>query len=585
MSVFLPNNDPAPARRTSSLDWARGQYRYNYTHVSPLAILDRVPVHDEFSFNWMTTVAEKVLVGLKNRASLEMHPVHKDYHEAQHGLLWRMIHTGSQMYGGVKYLITDALKFAGRLGAQPDRPQALADYADLFREIGLPPVAKVCGTDLGFAYMRVAGPNPLMIRRLAARDDRLPLTDKEFEAVVPGDTLDAALAEGRAFLADYAVLDGAEHGDYPHGRKYVYAPLALFVVHKETRELAPVAIQCRQKPAPDNPVFTPADGYNWLIAKTIVEMADGNVHEADSHLGRTHLFIEPFVISTFRQLAPNHPVMVLLSPHFQGTFAINQGAWQHLIAEKGAVDKLFGCSIRSSRGLAARAVRTNAVTKALLPDTLAARGVADTTALPNYPYRDDALPYWAAIGEWVGAYLRLYYHSDQDVKDDTELAAWARELAAEDGGRITGMPNGGPPATVAELTDVLTLVVFTCSVQHAAVNFPQYDLMSYIPNMPLAAYAPAPTTKTGATEADYLAMLPPLDMAELQLELGYLLGTVHYTQLGEYGDQFTDQRVSAPLDRFKDRVSAIGDAIADRNTRRAPYEHLVPTGIPQSINI
>ena len=98
-------------------------------------------------------------------------------------------------------------------------------------------------------------------------------------------------------------------------------------------------------------------------------------------------------------------------------------------------------------------------------------------------------------------------------------------------------------------------------------------------------HAPAPTTKTGATEADYLAMLPPLDMAELQLELGYLLGSVHYTQLGEYGDQFTDPKVKAPLERFQDRVEDIGDAIADRNTRRAPYEHLVPTGIPQSINI
>jgi arachidonate 15-lipoxygenase len=47
-----------------------------------------------------------------------------------------------------------------------------------------------------------------------------------------------------------------------------------------------------------------------------------------------------------------------------------------------------------------------------------------------------------------------------------------RELADKEGGRIAGRPNGGPPATIGELTDLLTLVLFTCSVQHAAVNFP-----------------------------------------------------------------------------------------------------------------
>ena len=35
-----------------------------------------------------------------------------------------------------------------------------------------------------------------------------------------------------------------------------------------------------------------------------------------------------------------------------------------------------------------------------------------------------------------------------------------------------------------------------------------------------AGYRPAPTSKTGATEADFIAMLPTLDMAELQVDRG-----------------------------------------------------------------
>ena len=111
--------------------------------------------------------------------------------------------------------------------------------------------------------------------------------------------------------------------------------------------------------------------------------------------------------------------------------------------------------------------------------------------------------------------------------------------------------------------------------------------MSYTPNMPLASYAPAPTSKTGATEADYLAMLPTMDMAELQQELGYLLGSVHYTQLGQYGPrQFPEGRVSTALKEFQRRLAENGGRIAERNRMRyRAYETLDPAGIPQSINI
>jgi arachidonate 15-lipoxygenase len=132
----------------------------------------------------------------------------------------------------------------------------------------------------------------------------------------------------------------------------------------------------------------------------------------------------------------------------------------------------------------------------------------------------------------------------------------------------------------------VTMVLFTCSVQHAAVNFPQYDVMSYVPAMPLAGYAPAPTSKNGATGADYLAQFPPLDMAELQMELGYLLGTVRYTTLGQYpAGHFTDPRVADPLARFQARLADAGRVIEQRNAGRTPYTTLGPAGIPQSINI
>jgi arachidonate 15-lipoxygenase len=65
--------------------------------------------------------------------------------------------------------------------------------------------------------------------------------------------------------------------------------------------------------------------------------------------------------------------------------------------------------------------------------------------------------------------------------------------------------------------------------------------------------------KTGATAADDLAMLPPLNTAEQQLEIGYLLGSVRYTTLGQYGSgAFRDPRVVEPLAAFRARLADVG---------------------------
>ncbi|AMV24978.1 Linoleate 9/13-lipoxygenase precursor [Gemmata sp. SH-PL17] len=588
MSAFLPQFDPDPTARATARDAARLKYQFNYTFVSPLAVIDRVPREHEFSHEWLKVVGDRILFVLSNRIDLEGKTEFSEYLRSKHSLLTKAIAWGAELFLGVlREMVTDSLKFTLRSTARPDRPTALSAYSDLFRSIGLPPISATIPSDPAFAHMRVAGPNPVMLQRIRALDDRLPLTEAEYQRVVPGDSLAAAGAEGRLFLADYQPLHGAVMGTYPHDvQKYVYAPLALFVTDRTTRQLRPVAIQCKQTPGPDNPVFTPDDGHNWLIAKTVVEIADGNFHEAVTHLARTHLLIEPFVICTYRQLAPNHPLFVLLAPHFDGTLAINDASWRHLIANKGAVDQLFGGTIETSRQLAASGVQSYLFNESMLPKALADRGTDSAETLPEYHYRDDARLYWDAIQKWVSDYLALYYPTDGEVQSDPELKAWLAEIGADTGGRVSGFGVGTAAPTRAYLIDAVTMILFTCSVQHAAVNFPQYDVMSYVPAMPLAGYSPAPTSKTGATPADHLAMFPPMDMAELQMELGYMLGTVHYTTLGEYpANYFLDPRVAEPLTQFQKQLAEIGRTIEQRNTTRLPYHTLSPSGIPQSINI
>ncbi len=580
MSSFLPQFDPDPNRRSNELADAREDYQWEYNYVSPLAMVKKVPHVDEYSFKWLARVGERALDVLANHIAIERDGDRNDFHRKKlklfRNLITRRVTNTHELIG----LLQESLRGT----AEAERPESLDDYAELFRKIGLPAVARDYQEDKVFAYMRVAGPNPVLIKSIQALDDRFPVTDALYKSVMKNDSLEAAADEGRLFLADYSGLAFVPDGSFPRDQKYMYAPLALFAVDKGSRDLLPVAIQCEQNPGPDNPVFTPDDGFNWLIAKTIVEMADGNYHEAVTHLGRTHLFIEPFVVTTQRQLGFNHPLGRLLRPHFEGTLAINSAAQERLIADGGNVNALTGGPMDATRTATAMGIQTYGFNDAMLPLTFAARGVDNAETLPVYPYRDDSLLYWHAIRPWVTQYLRIWYRSDSDLAGDFELANWFAELKAHNGGRVHGL--SGEIGTFEYLVDVATLIIFTSSVQHAAVNFPQYDLMSYAPNMPLACYAPRPTRKKGGTEADYLKMLPPLDQAELQLALGYILGSVHYTILGEYNDgHFTDPRVNAPLAEFNKQLAKIKKTIQQRNRVRRPYKFLLPSGIPQSINI
>ena len=483
-------------------------------------------------------------------------------------------------------------------------------YQDLFQIIYLPCISDRFQEDRAFAAHRVAGPNPLVIERVRDRlPANFPVTDRQYQAVMgQEDSLSQAIEDKRLYIADYKIFDGIKAGDFPpQYQKHLCAPLALFAVPQAdncSQSLVPVAIQCHQSSS-ENPIFTPpppgtpaSQRWSWLIAKTIVQIADANYHELISHLGRTHLSIEPFIIATARELAPNHPLGILLRPHFEGTLFINNAATVGLIDREGIVDATLGGTLEESLRIALEGVRGYpfSFNDSMLPKFFELRGVDDVIKLPDYPYRDDAMLIWDAIHQWVENYLSVYYQSDRDVVEDSELQRWFESLIADDGGRMTGFGESNSSGgfdlhSRAYLVDAVTLIIFTSSVQHAAVNFSQATYMSYSRNMPFAGYHPAPKQATGATKDDYFNLIPPLEPAEAQMNIAYTLGSVYYTQLGQYQNKneppyFSDRNIHQPLKAFQHRLREIETIIQDRNAVRPTfYSFLLPSKIPQSINI
>jgi len=92
--------------------------------------------------------------------------------------------------------------------------------------------------------------------------------------------------------------------------------------------------------------------------------------------------------------------------------------------------------------------------------------------------------------------------------------------------------------------------------------------------------------KEGFSEDNFLKFLPPLEIAQALLDILYLLSSVYYTRLGDYGnDYFTDPVIQNHLAEFQQELLKIENKINERNKTRTPYEFLLPSKIPQSINI
>ncbi len=473
----------------------------------------------------------------------------------------------------------------------------------------LPDMAKVWDKDETFAYNFLAGPNPNQVKRytLANKPADFDLTDFDLGSIpgFEGDQIGAAIAAGRVYIVDhsdmkelFANLPGAPapnaaprtfNGVRSADWKYVYAPYAAFAVPPGGNHMMPIAIQCGPK-ADGHQIYTPKDGYSWKMARACVLAAHNNHHEVVSHLGLTHLLMDPIVMATRLHLHPDHPIYQLLSPHFEGTADINHGARTSLILPEKSVDRLVGSKIEMNYPYLLKNRFGHSFRKNFIPTRFEAFGINDTRLLPNYPYREDSLLIWNAIRNWVSEYVAIWYTKEGDIQADFELQRWANEINTK--GRVLDfcLPGVSGVRDRDDLIDMLTMTIFTCGPQHAAVNFPQGSEMLFIPANPMAGYAQAPQG-LGHSEKDFLAILPPLDVAVHSWAILSTLAGVNNTRLGDYRGAFNlHPKSELARQGFLGKLRAIEEQIKAANkTRRSIYNleyvHLLPSRIPASINI
>ncbi|XP_078525501.1 hydroperoxide isomerase ALOXE3-like [Lissotriton helveticus] len=441
--------------------------------------------------------------------------------------------------------------------------------------------------DAFFGYQFLNGVDPTMIKKCNKIPDNFPVTDSMLANILgPETNLAVELQRGKIFVADFKILEGVPANILNGRQLYIAAPLCLLYLSPQD-EMIPLAIQLNQTPGPENPIFLPSDNeWDWLLAKMWVRNSSCYTHQALSHFLRTHVFAEVFCISTLRQLPMSHPLYKLLIPHHRDTLQINALAREVLIGPGGSFDKCTGIGVAGLIELISREMQSVTYTSICIADDLKSREVE---SLPNFYYRDDGLKIWSAIESYVSGIVDFYYKGDKSIQKDQELQAWVREIFKE--GFLERQSSGVPSSlqTRAELIKYLTMVIFTSSAQHAAVNSGQFDFISWMPNTPGTMRQPPPKTKGTATLESVLDILPDVDAtASLMLTVKVLSDEPGDRRpLGTYPDElFTEEEPKRCIKAFQERLSHISAEIESRNASLPiKYNYLNPKVIENSVSI
>lgn len=458
----------------------------------------------------------------------------------------------------------------------------------------------------------IRGANPMKITCVTDQS----LLPEEFKDLKDDSdrSIDDLISDNALFCCDYyELMQGElmeETGCYSHvarlniiqenlgPRKYWYAPFLVMYKSNQTGKLSILGFQLTRHKDKPNEVYSSASHPEnvYQLAKFHLTCADNQHHQFISHLGLTHLLVEPFAMSVHNIFPTNtstgerHSIGKLLHPHFQDTLGINFLARQTLVSEFAPfTDSTFSPGTQSGMKMFATAFQKWDFLKSNFENDLKSRGFdADCSdGLSGYYYRDDGFKIWNALKNYVSSIVDELYDSDDSVLADSLLQDWCQELIHNGG--IDTFPSKLNSKEL--LVETVVSIIFYCSAQHAAVNYPQERYIMYVPNRPDSLLTPMvspESDKEDIPDSVVKNALPSFANVEFQALFAYLLTTPADNPFSGYSamkDDFPEQ-----WQAFSEELQSISDDIQSRNkdlvdAGEIPYEYLDPSRCPQSVNI
>ena len=163
MKLHIPQTDPNPERRAEGITLHATHYEYDYNQIDGLAMVAQIPSSDHPSIGWGKEVAKSLLPALINMAHVgkqkdlmkEDHPSHRTLMDMLHAAHF---YSMDEILTRVEAHIQDSL-VSGRHALTPD------EYEEIFQSLDVPDVHNTWSDDENFAWLRIAGPNPMVLKR------------------------------------------------------------------------------------------------------------------------------------------------------------------------------------------------------------------------------------------------------------------------------------------------------------------------------------------------------------------------------------------------------------------------------------
>jgi len=322
-------------------------------------------------------------------------------------------------------------------------------------------------------------------------------------------------------------------------------------------------------------VANQGDGWKWNYAKLLFGCAEFTHHEIINHLTWCHLMTEVFIMATMQTWrGSDHPVYRLLVPHFSRTLAVNSIArellvpWikQHMtILDPNAIDQLIKDQIRTFDPDSMH-FEKNLIQRRFFINNLP----------PGYFYAQDGLRIWESLHGFVQNVLE-----EEGKIDFLSVLAWCKAIQ----NHVSNFPT---ITKVEQLTDAVTSIIFNASIQHSAVNDPQYFFLGYAPNAICKLMKPIPssnTTTTSWTDADwkqyYFDSLPSKQTMSLQKDLVSILalGVPEKSSLSLSLDDYETRFSASCVDSLRNVLANINHDIQ----QRSEYTWLSPFTATRSV--
>jgi hypothetical protein len=316
-----------------------------------------------------------------------------------------------------------------------------------------------------------------------------------------------------------------------------------------------------------------AKDWLWRYAKLVIQAVEFNHHELVDHLTRCHLVTEIFAIETMRQWRhTNNIVYRLLVPHFARVLAANDGARDLLIPWiKDYLSILTGPSIDQ---LIADELKNFTYADLNFEAHLRKRGFHPQNLPSTYYYAQDGLQLWRALLSFNREVINT------NSINWNEIQAWSKEIRVR-------LPTFPVINSLDMLAEVVTGIIFNSSIQHSAMNDPQWYFWGYVPNGPatLSKSPPNLEASRGFSNEDwkqlYFDSLPCKEAFDLQRDLVSILslGSPDHSSLveaiAEY-KHFLDDNIVDGLQ------AALAQISLDINTRNI-YTWLDPNKVTRSV--